>query len=64
MKKRIQNSINAYIEDKINPKTYCIYCHRVLKTEESKKLGCGKRCYELHKNDKLNKIRSLISNGK
>ena len=52
------NTIVKYIDETTNPKVYCRYCHKELKTIESKLLGCGKSCFK--KYQKKERKKSLI----
>ena len=52
-------SIARYIDNVLNPKVYCKFCGRQLKTEQSKKNGYGQGCYNRWIKSKNSK-RSLI----
>lgn len=39
---------------------YCLRCHRPLKTEEAKRLGYGKICYEKSRTALSNKKRLIV----
>ncbi len=58
MNSKETNSIKKYIDETTNPKIYCRYCHKELKSTESKILGCGRSCFKKHQ--KKEKKRTLI----
>lgn len=39
------SSIARYVKEVLNPRVRCKFCGRLLKTQESKKNGYGKSCY-------------------
>lgn len=52
-------SMKEYVEAKLNPKVFCKFCGRALKSEKSKEMGCGQGCFKRWVKGRSHK-RSLI----